>query len=184
MKKQLETIKSLSNNFEWSRYRELHTLLLKQYDTEIQNAKKHACDLILSNTKYKAKADWKIRNTDTNITCNSHFQSNLTADELNSFVVEVAKELWRKIPDVTESFLLTLIYLEPVDEDDVLNAFLSFNNSSATDIFQLNHRILSNTNDLILTPFTFLINKYFSTRDFSSSYKINKVLPFLKKYYS
>nr|CAI5819436.1 unnamed protein product [Callosobruchus analis] len=144
-------------------YKELHKSLLKRYKEEIDKAKKQPYDSLMLNTKNKAKVAWKIINTETNRNNKSINESLLSADEMNSFFVDVRS---RKRP-----FDLSCVPLEssrtfffgPVDEQEVFNAFFSLNNSPSADIFDINLKIPASTIDLMLVSLTLLINKTFLT---------------------
>ena len=67
-----------------------------------------------------------------------------------------------------------------IDENKVFNVINGFkNNSSYDDVF--NFFLLKSNIDSIISPLTFLINRFLNEGKFPSSLKITKIIPLFKK---
>lgn len=190
MRNRVATLKIISTAKHCPLYKNLYSSYYKYYRKSILAAKKQAYDNYISASTHKSKAAWKIINSEKNININSSKGTSLTPDEFNEFFAGIADDIISSLPHTSPGELdfsriipstNKTFFLYPTTEIEVRESFLKINNSSSFDIYGINYRILKDSFENILKPFTVLINKCFHNGVFPESFKISKVIPLYKK---
>ena len=167
----------------------LYKSLYKDYRNEITICKKKAYNNFLENSNNKVKDSWKLINHTRNKSSTT-FKSNITHDGFNDFFSGVAENIINSLPLVDNSSDTMLndipstshsFFLSPVTAEEVTTAIVSLSNSSSTDFYDLNSKLIKSTIDIIIIPLTFLINLCFAEGYFPEALKYTKVIPLFKK---
>ena len=143
--------------------------LLKSYKHEINITKKAAYDQHIANSDNKPRDAWKLINYERNNNHSSKTQidPSLPQDDFNNYF-STADNILASLPisDISDNNITTTVpviassfFLRPVTAYEVLDAVNALKNSPCTDVYDLNSKIIKNTIDIILGPFTILINR-------------------------
>ncbi|XP_050509197.1 uncharacterized protein LOC114345645 [Diabrotica virgifera virgifera] len=161
-----------------------------EYNRQLQNAKKSAYSGFITNSNNKPRDCWKILNFERGNTRSSSVQPDLSPDEINQFFITIAENIITSLPTINNDILFSYrnypspsksFCFRPVVEDEISQIIKSLNNSNCKDVHEINSKILKETHQIVLTPFTHLINLILSTGVFPEALKYSKVLPIYKK---
>ncbi|XP_050497364.1 uncharacterized protein LOC126878597 [Diabrotica virgifera virgifera] len=155
-----------------------------EYNRQLQNAKKSAYSGFIANSNNKPRDCWKILNFERGNTRSSSVQPDLSPDEINQFFITIAENIITSLPTINNDILFSYrnypspsksFCFRPVVEDEISQIIKSLNNSNCKDVHEINSKILKETYQIVLTPFTHLINLILSTGVFPEALKYSKV---------
>ncbi|XP_050508895.1 uncharacterized protein LOC114333711 [Diabrotica virgifera virgifera] len=156
-----------------------------EYNRQLQNAKKSAYSGFITNSNNKPRDCWKILNFERGNTRSSSVQPDLSPDEINQFFITIAENIITSLPTINNDILFSYrnypspsksFCFRPVVEDEISQIIKSLNNSNCKDVHEINSKILKETHQIVLTPFTHLINLILSTGVFPEALKYSKDL--------
>uniref|UniRef100_A0A6P7GKF3 Uncharacterized protein LOC114339953 n=1 Tax=Diabrotica virgifera virgifera TaxID=50390 RepID=A0A6P7GKF3_DIAVI len=154
-----------------------------EYNRQLQNAKKSAYSSFITNSDNKPRDCWKILNFERGNTRSSSVQPDLSPDEINQFFITIAENIIASLPTINNDILFSYrnypspsksFCFRPVVEDEISQIIKSLNNSNCKDVHEINSKILKETYQIVLTPFTHLINLILSTGVFPEALKYSK----------
>lgn len=186
----LSSVKLICNSTQDPADIAVYKILRKDYRYCIDKAKKCAYNNFINESDNKSRDSWKLINFERNKGNSENTDSFFSEKTFNDFFTSTADNIINSLP-ASHLSALNLIrdlslpnnsfFLYPVSVIEVSNAIKALKDSYCTDIYGMNSRILKETADLIVQPFTTLINSCFSGGIFPNAFKITKVLPFFKK---
>ena len=169
----------------------------------MRTAEKEYYSKLLTDAKGNIKSTWKILNavinkkTKTSKLPTSHFECNginiiskqSIADEFNNFFVGVGSNLAKKITVADNAASIydymgqqcpNSMFINPVNEDEVVNIIKSCKPKHSQDCDDINMYVLSKVTDQIVKPLVHIFNLSFSSGIFPSEMKTAKVIPLFK----
>lgn len=167
-------------------YRELKRKLRDEIEMElkIENEK------IINSSENKSKAIWSIINENTKQKC-EHPPSTLTADDFNSFFVEIGKKLTehQKISEHKYDTYLTKmnfninnsIFLFDTNPHEIINEVSKMKAKTSRDIYGLSMKLIKEVIEHLAEPLSYIINLCFFQGIFPYKLKIARVVPIYKK---
>ena len=178
----------------------------KKYKNKLINIKrfceKQYYSNLLENNKSNIKETWKILKTILNknakkslyLQCFNDNDGNpikdehIAANKFNDFFVNIGPTLASKIKQENECSIFDYMehankrcmFLEPVDDQEVLTLIKQCKNKTSEDYNNISMNTVKNIAETVLQPFSFICNLSFSTGSVPNKMKIAKIIPLYK----
>lgn len=151
--------------------------------------KKNADKLSISNNRYQTM--WQLIREETNKNGSARTENNLTADDLNRYLVSVGTK-FNCSSDISieksESLLKkkhesvqTSMFLFPITELEIANASHDLKSKNSRDINGMSVALMKQMIPLLLTPLCKILNDCMTQERFPEELKIARVCPIYKK---
>lgn len=189
MRNTLFALKTVCNHRQEAELWSCYKLMLNHYKKSIKMAKRTAYDNYLLKSQNKVKASWNLVTYETN-NRQSYKRNNSEISEaaFNQHFSLIAEKIISSLPSTNAHDFIKLapspnrnFFLFNITQKEVYDALMYLKNSSSTDYFNLNSKILKETVDFLVTPLTDLYNASVTEGIFPCSFKISKITPIFKK---
>lgn len=163
-------------------------LLKRQYRTDLKKAKISAHDKYVSEHKGNQSAIWRIVKNSSPARPKKTLSS-LDANSLNKFFTSIPDDIVKDLPTAKSSpydFLVgggsgSAFGFRQVTYSDVREVFENLKSSPAKDTYGINYKIVKTIKNIIVVPFTALLNDCIGRGVYPDSLKVSSVTPILKK---
>lgn len=168
----------------------LYCSIRKVYKQEIRSTKSISYSEAILSSDNQNKMIWNIVNQERENNKCRNTVSALTSSEFNSFFANIADIISSSLPAAVSdplNFVGVLpspsasFFLPPVVEGEVQAAILQLKNSTCTDCYGLNSRLIKAALEHVTGPLTVLFNACLTEGNWPGELKIAKVLPLHKK---
>lgn len=175
--------------------------LKKQYDLYLRNQRRQTTTKIISEANDKAKAVWKIINSErksrieatspTELDISGKRTSDLTtmADHFNNYFISVADETLQKskqpcnqqLSVETENLNTPSLVLHPTNYEEVYRAISSLKPKTSSGYDGISAKLIKTCKEELVNPLVEIINKSYASGIFPTALKLSKVYPKFKQ---
>lgn len=182
-----EIAKTFNKPSSWQQYKDYK----KRYKTAIKDAKVNYNDRLIQSSHNPAKTMWSIINKHRGVPNKQQCSDTITAEQYNDFFVNISRNLLGSLPqsEMIDPLIIMKEVARPnrdftfkeVTYNNVRDIISNLKNKKGVDLYGFNVRIIKSIKNLIIVPFTKLINLCIRENSFPDAFKKATVIPLFKK---